>query len=65
MARLENLRGFDRELNAAFDQLEAFDRKRMLYRGTWSEKQEEQFVVLRSVVGRLANAVSELAAQNR
>ena len=65
MATLQNLKGFDRELNAAFDKLEALDRKRGLNKGTWTEKQEEQFVELRSIVGRLANAVSELANANR
>jgi hypothetical protein len=65
MASLQNLKGFDRELNAAFDKLEALDRKRGLQKGAWSQQQEEQFVELRSIVGRLANAVSELANANR
>ena len=65
MASLQNLKGFDRELNAAFDQIEAFDRRRRLAKGVWSQQQEEQLVELRSIVGRLANAVSELAAANR
>jgi len=65
MASLQNLGGFDRELNAAFDKLEALDRLRAVGKGVWSPKQEEQFVQLRSIVGRLANAVSELANANR
>ena len=65
MAKLENLRGFDRELNAAFDQSRSSIASAGSTEESWSEKQEEQFVVLRSIVGRLANAVSELVAANR
>jgi hypothetical protein len=65
MAKLENLKNFDRELNAAFDKIEALDRKRSLAKGVWSQQQQDQFVELQSIVGRLANAVSELVNANR
>ncbi len=65
MAKLENLKQFDIEIDMAMNDIEKWQRGMALEAKTWTLKQQVQLSVLIGAVLHLANAVAELVDNNR